>query len=71
VTGQWISPGNPVSSTNKTDRHVRTEILLNGIKDPNPCNNSIEIGGRHRNFISNSNISNKNCILCILIKNAN
>jgi len=28
VTGRWCSPGNPVSSTNKTDRHDITEILL-------------------------------------------
>jgi hypothetical protein len=28
VTGQWFSPDTPVSSTNKTDRHDRTEILL-------------------------------------------
>ena len=26
--GQWFSPGNLVSSTNKTDRHNITEILL-------------------------------------------
>jgi hypothetical protein len=30
VTGQWFSLGPPVSSTNKTDRHDITEILLNG-----------------------------------------
>ena len=28
LTGQWFSPGPPVSSTNKTDRHDITEILL-------------------------------------------
>jgi hypothetical protein len=28
VTGQWFSPGTPVSSTNKTDRQDITEILL-------------------------------------------
>ena len=28
VTGQWFSPGPPVSSTNKTDSHDITEILL-------------------------------------------
>jgi hypothetical protein len=28
VTGQWFSPGFPFSSTNKTDRHDITEILL-------------------------------------------
>jgi hypothetical protein len=26
---RWFSPGTPVSSTNKTDHHVITEILLN------------------------------------------
>ena len=25
---QWFSPGTPISSTNKTDRHDITEILL-------------------------------------------
>jgi hypothetical protein len=28
ATGQWFSPGTPVSSTNKTDRYDITEILL-------------------------------------------
>jgi hypothetical protein len=28
ATGWWFSPGTPVSSTNKTDRHDITEILL-------------------------------------------
>jgi len=28
VVGQWFSPGTPVSSTKKTDRHDITEILL-------------------------------------------
>jgi hypothetical protein len=28
TTGRWFSPGPPVSSTNKTDRHDITEILL-------------------------------------------
>jgi hypothetical protein len=28
VTGQWFSTGTVVSSTNKTDRHDMTEILL-------------------------------------------
>jgi hypothetical protein len=27
-TGRWISPGTPVASTNKTNRHGITEILL-------------------------------------------
>jgi len=38
-TGPWFSPGTPVSSTNKTDRHDITEILLkvvlNTIKQTN------------------------------------
>ena len=28
ATGQYFSPGTPVSSTNKTDRHDITEIFL-------------------------------------------
>jgi hypothetical protein len=28
AAGQWFSPGIPVSSTNKTDHHNITEILL-------------------------------------------
>ena len=28
AAGKWFSPGTPVSSTNKTDRHDITEILL-------------------------------------------
>ena len=28
MTGRWVSPGTPVSSTNKTDLHDITEILL-------------------------------------------
>jgi hypothetical protein len=28
AAGLWFSPGTPVSSTNKTDRHDITEILL-------------------------------------------
>ena len=28
ATGRWFSPGRPVSSTNKTDRHDMIEILL-------------------------------------------
>ena len=28
AAGQWFSPGSPVSSTNKTDRHNIVEILL-------------------------------------------
>ena len=31
ATGPWFSPGTPVSSTNKTDRHDITEILLKAL----------------------------------------
>jgi hypothetical protein len=34
ATGRWFSPGTPVSSTNKTDRHDITEIVLNTINQP-------------------------------------
>ena len=41
ATGQWFSPGTPVSPTNKSDRHNITEILvkvtLNTIHQTNPC----------------------------------
>ena len=29
MTGRWLYPGTSVSSTNKTERHNITEILLN------------------------------------------
>jgi hypothetical protein len=41
--GRWFSPGTPVSSTNKTDRHDITEILLKVVLNtitPNPTNNN-------------------------------
>jgi hypothetical protein len=42
VTGRWFTPGPPVSSTNKTDRHDITKILLkvalNTIKQTNKQN---------------------------------
>ena len=28
TAGRWFSPGTPVSSTNKTDRHYIAEMLL-------------------------------------------
>jgi hypothetical protein len=36
AAGWWFSPGTPTSSTNKTDRHNITEILLSDIKHHNP-----------------------------------
>ena len=40
AAGLWFSPGTPVSSTNKTDHHNITEILLKvalNTINPNPC----------------------------------
>jgi hypothetical protein len=35
TNNRWFSPGTPVSSTNKTDRHDITEILLKvGLNTP-------------------------------------
>jgi hypothetical protein len=42
MTNQWFSPGTPVSSTTKTDRHDITEILLKvalNTINQNPTNN--------------------------------
>ena len=37
ATGRWISPGTPVSSTNKIDRHNINDILLKmALKTKNP-----------------------------------
>jgi len=41
VTGRWFSPGTPVFSNNKTDRHDIIEILFiveSGVKHYNPNN---------------------------------
>jgi len=44
VTGRWFSPGPPVSSTNKTDRHDIIEILLK------VALNTIKQTNKHRTF---------------------
>jgi hypothetical protein len=37
AAGRWFSPGTPVSSTNKTDRHDITEnIVESGVKHHKP-----------------------------------
>ena len=54
-TGRWFSPVTPVLSTNKTDRHDITEILLkaelNTIKQTNTIYDSNVIGYVTSNFI--------------------
>jgi hypothetical protein len=51
VTGQWFSPGPPVSSTNKTKSHDVTEILLKvaliTIKQTNKQTNKSILDGCH------------------------
>jgi hypothetical protein len=42
ATGQWFSPGPPVSSTNKTDRHDITEILFK-VKHHQPMQTNIRL----------------------------
>ena len=53
--GRWFSPGTPVSSTKKIDRHDRTEILLKvtlsiinqtTISKKHLCNKSLKIPKR-------------------------
>ena len=60
VTGRWFSPGPPVSSTNKTDRHDITEILLkvtlSTIKQTNKHTNT-------RYQFRRNSFSTKNCQL--------
>ena len=57
ATGRWFSPGTPVSSTNKTDRHDITEILLkvalNTIKQTNYQNVFIDIKTRISSYWKN------------------
>jgi len=36
AASRWFSPGTPVSSTNKTDRHDMSEILLKVDHNPTP-----------------------------------
>ena len=46
ATGRWFSPGPPLSSTNKSDRHDITEILLkvalNTTKKPKQITNNLK-----------------------------
>ena len=55
--GRWFSPGTLVSSTNKTDRHDTTEILLKvglGTINHKPTNkkNNLKMDEKSRNKIN-------------------
>ena len=57
--GQWFSPGTLVSSTNKTDRHDSTGILLKvAFKHLNPNSNPL-------NLILYTKICNVQLIFCV------
>jgi hypothetical protein len=49
--GRWFSPGTPVSSTNKTDYHDVTEIVLkvalNTVKQTNKTHIAVRIRVKH------------------------
>jgi hypothetical protein len=49
VTGQWFSPGTPVSSTNKTDLHDITEILLKVALNTIDLNLNLNLKRREKN----------------------
>jgi hypothetical protein len=53
--GRWFSAGSPVSSTNKTDRHAITEILLKfplNTITPNPQHQCQGLGLVSRHVLS-------------------
>jgi hypothetical protein len=61
ATGRWFSPGPPVSTTNKTDCHDTTEILLKVVlntinqthlqKDHNVWNGCPGLGQAQKNVV--------------------
>jgi hypothetical protein len=66
--GQWFSPGTPVSSTNKTDRHDITEILLKVFRFKKPTQivkaevslfNSLYLFGQSSNNSGSQDIAEK------------
>jgi hypothetical protein len=50
ATVQWFSPGTPVSSTNKTDSHDITEILLKVASNTITLTVTLNIAIRNRVF---------------------
>jgi hypothetical protein len=66
ATSRWFSPGTPVSSTNKTDRHDITEILLKvALSTINQTNSIPKWGLRSSEHIATS-VSWWLNILCIM-----
>jgi hypothetical protein len=57
AAGWWFSMGTPVSSTNKTDRHDITEILLKVVL------NTQWVENVHRGYVLYSYTSNNNTVL--------
>jgi hypothetical protein len=53
ATGQWFSPGAPISSTNRTDRHDITEILLKVLKHIYQFKTSIKLAQKCSNMSDN------------------
>ena len=64
TTGRWFSPGTPVSSTNKTNRHDVAELLLkvalNTMNQPNQPTNNILL----------KRVVSKSKVRSILLRNA-
>ena len=67
ATGRWFSPVTPVSSTNKTDRHDLTEILLKVAL--NTIHQNLFRSRSHKSFgydfhsrVTNSSIPSERCI---------
>ena len=57
MTDRWFSPGTPVSSTNKTDRHDITEIRLKVTLDTITLTCMKSTGGRWFSPIPSTNKS--------------
>ena len=71
MTGRWFSPSTPFSSTNKTDLHDRTDILLKvaskTINQPNPV---LAVDNRHVAFCEyNGSVARIICVAVATLAN--
>jgi hypothetical protein len=64
ATGRWFSPGTPVSSTNKTDSHDITEILLKNAVNTIKSTNQLLLS---RYFVINSLL----CVYSVIMFSTN